>query len=272
MANAALSLGVFDSGVGGLSVLREIRHHLPKASLIYVADTAYAPYGERSSLEIIERSLKITDFLVKRGVDAIVIACNTASVHAAKTIRSRYALPVIAIEPAIKPAALASQSKVIAVLATTQTIYSDNVAQLTASYGKEVKILLQPCPGLVEHIENGDLRSPELRSKLSDYLCPLLEQGADTLVLGCTHYPFLESMLVELAGPQVRIIDPAPAVVRELLRRLQLIKRLPPQETANLDDLQTGEDLFLSSAATPSLEETMAKLLKRKIELRSLEI
>jgi glutamate racemase len=271
VAKALVKVGIFDSGIGGLSVLREIRLAMPKAELIYVADSAHAPYGDQSASYIIERSLQITDFLVAQAVDAIVIACNTASVLAAKAIRARCQIPVIAIEPAIKPAASASQSKVIAVLATTQTIASENVSNLVASYGKDIRILLQACPGLVEYIEHGDLNSSALRLKLNAYLSPLIEQGADTIVLGCTHYPFLAPLLKELGGAKVQLIDPAPAVARELVRRLGM--HLKSGESASADAEVDGyTEAFYSSSASSSLKRVIERLLQRSVELRALPI
>jgi glutamate racemase len=268
---ALVKVGIFDSGIGGLSVLREIRLALPKAELIYVADSAHAPYGEQSASFIIERSLQICDFLAAQAVDAIVIACNTASAHAAKAIRARCQIPVIAIEPAIKPAASASQSKVIAVLATTQTIASENVSNLVASYGRDIRVLLQACPGLVEYIEHGDLNSSALRLKLNAYLAPLIEQGADTIVLGCTHYPFLAPLLKELAGAKVQLIDPAPAVARELVRRLS--QRFKSDASSiSASEVGGSRETFYSSAASSSLKAVIESLLDRSVELRSLPI
>ncbi len=271
MAKALVKVGIFDSGMGGLSVFREIRLALPSAELIYVADSAHAPYGDQSASFIIARSLQMTDFLLAQEVNAIVIACNTASVLAVKAIRSRCQIPVIAIEPAIKPAASLSQSKTIAVLATSQTIVSENVTKLLASYGQNVRILLQACPGLVEYIERGDLNSNALRLKLNSFIAPLLEQGADTIVLGCTHYPFLVPLLKELAGPNVRLLDPAPAVARELVRRLSAHLNADPN--ANAHGAEDGyKETFYSSSASCALQTVMQGLLQHGVELHSLPI
>jgi glutamate racemase len=273
VASSPLKVGIFDSGVGGLSVWREIRRELPNAELVYVADTAHAPYGDRSAAYITERCLQIRDFLLAQNVNAIVIACNTASVHSAAAIRARCAVPVIAIEPAIKPASMTSQSKVIAVLATSQTLASENVAKLVATYGDSVKILLQACPGLVEHIELGDTSSDSLRLKLSSFIAPLLDQDADTIVLGCTHYPFLTPLLMQITGPKVSLIDPAPAVARELARRLktngQTISRQIEDSAANQNSALGGET-FYSSAANAALKIVIERLLNRTVELKAL--
>jgi len=214
-------IGVFDSGVGGLSVLREIRRELPGEHLLYVADSRYAPYGEQSEEVIARRALAITTFLVGQSAKAIVVACNTATGVAVDTLRSRFSVPVVAMEPAVKPAAQLSRSAVVGVLATSQTLSGPKFSKLLDAYGAHVKILLQPCPGLVEQVEKGDLSSQATRSLVERYVVPLLEQGADTLVLGCTHYPFVTPVIQAVAGPSVAIIDPSAAVARELGRRLQ---------------------------------------------------
>jgi glutamate racemase len=213
-------VGIFDSGVGGLSVLREIRRYLPAENLIYVADSGYAPYGNRSAGFIQNRASAIASFLLDERVKAIVVACNTVTVVAVNRLRSWCPVPIIAMEPAIKPAASTTRTGVIGVLATTQTIASPSVSRLIAMYGNKVEVLLQPCPGLVEQVERAELATMSTRSLLTDYLSPLLDKGADTIVLGCTHYPFLGQMIREVAGPDIAIIDPAAPVARELSRQL----------------------------------------------------
>ncbi|HEY5763887.1 MAG TPA: glutamate racemase [Rhodocyclaceae bacterium] len=213
-------IGVFDSGVGGLSVLRAIRRELPHENLIYIADSAHAPYGDRDRDYVEARAMALLDYLSKAGAKAVVVACNTATVIAAERLRASYALPIIAMEPAIKPAASCTRSKVIGVLATTQTLASPSVARLCERHGDGISILLQPCPGLVEQIERGNIAGDATRVLLTNYLSPLLAAGADTLVLGCTHYLFLEPLIRELAGPEVAVVDSSAAVARELRRRL----------------------------------------------------
>ncbi|WP_020484478.1 glutamate racemase [Methylomonas sp. MK1] len=214
-------IGVFDSGVGGLSVLRAIRAELPREDLLYVADSGYAPYGDRDADFIADRATTITELLLDAGVKAIVVACNTATVVAIEKLRAWCPVPVVAMEPAIKPAAQTTQSGVVGVLATSRTLASPSVARLCAAYGKDIEILLQPCPGLVEQVEKAQLHSEATRELLVGYLSPLLRAGADTIVLGCTHYPFLVTLISEIVGPDVAIIDPATAVAKELARRLQ---------------------------------------------------
>lgn len=213
-------IGVFDSGVGGLSVLREIRRQLPQEDLVYVADSGYAPYGDRSPEFIEARVTAIAGFLLQAGARAVVMACNTATVTAVQALRAWCPVPIVAIEPAIKPAVSLTRSGVVGVLATQRTVASSSVARLCERYGEGRRILLQACPGLVEQVERADLDGPATMALLRRYVLPLLEQGADTLVLGCTHYPFLADAIRTLAGPGVTIVDPAAAVARELCRRL----------------------------------------------------
>ena len=213
-------VGVFDSGMGGLSVLREIRKALPGEDLLYVADSGHAPYGDRSRDFIEGRVGAIVDFFLGRQVKAIVLACNTATGVAVEGLRARCPVPVVAIEPAIKPAAGITKSGVVGVLATRQTIASARVSRLVALYGNSIRVLLQPCPGLVEQVERAELASAETLALVAGYVTPLLEKSADTIVLGCTHYPFLKPLIQAVAGPGVALIDPAAAVARELARRL----------------------------------------------------
>ena len=200
-------IGVFDSGLGGLSVLAEIHQLLPLENLIYVGDSANAPYGNRSEEFVRERSQKITDFLLDQGVKAIVIACNTATAEAAWLIRETIDVPVIGLEPAIKPAAQLSKSGIIGVLATQRTINSERLLGLTERYAKDKKVLAQACPGLVEQVEACDLESETTVAILNKYIQPLIEQGADALILGCTHYPFLLPAIRKIVGDKIEILE-----------------------------------------------------------------
>jgi glutamate racemase len=256
-------IGVFDSGVGGLSVLREIRRELPGENLIYVADSGHAPYGDKSTEFIEARSITIIEFLISQGAKAIVVACNTATGVAIKTLRAKFHIPIIAMEPAIKPAAAHTKSGVIGVLATSRTIASDNFSKLHERFGAEVKILMQACPGLVEQVETGDLAGDETRALIEQYVLPLLEQEADTLVLGCTHYPFLAPLMQEVAGPTVTIIDPSAAIARELRRRLT---------NSNLfsSNSEAGTELFWTSAVTDVAQSVITQLWQAEVEVQRL--
>ena len=226
MAQSA-PIGIFDSGIGGLSVLRHIHQDLPLEDLLYFADSAYAPYGDRSEAEISARSLAVTGFLLQQGAKALVVACNTATTAAIKAIRNAYpALQVIGIEPGLKPAAAQSRSKIVGVLATKATLQSARLLALQQQIGEAsgVHFELQACVGLVDQIEKGELRSPQTALLLRRYIAPLIAQGADTLVLGCTHYPFvrplIEEIVAELASGPVTIIDTGAAVSRQLTKVL----------------------------------------------------
>jgi glutamate racemase len=227
--NASRTIGIFDSGVGGLSVLRHIRAALPNAHLIYVADSGHVPYGDKSPEYIEQRSLAITQFLVEQGAEAIVVACNTATAAAAATLRTRYSLPIVAMEPAVKPAVAATRNGVVGVLATIGTLESARFAALLEKYAGDVKIVTQGCPGLVDQVERGDLGGAETRALVERYTAPLLARGADTLILGCTHYPFLAPLIRKVAGENVALIDTGAAVARELKRRVE--NELLPQAT-----------------------------------------
>ncbi|MEC5387676.1 glutamate racemase [Uliginosibacterium sp. H3] len=214
-------IGVFDSGVGGLSVLREIRARLPHEDLIYCADSGFAPYGSRSPEEIRERSLFLSEFLLKHDCKALVIACNTATAAAADYLRARWpALPIIGMEPAVKPATAATHSGVVGVLATVGTLASARFAALLDTFGSEVEVVTQPCPGLMECVERGELESPATRALLTSYVEPLMQADADVVVLGCTHYVFLRPLVQSLVGHAVKLIDTGAAVAAQLERKL----------------------------------------------------
>ena len=213
-------IGIFDSGVGGLSVLGHIHRRLPNENLCYFADSAYMPYGNKSPMEIEARSLRIAEFLLSRGAKALVVACNTATAAAVQVLRETVNVPVIGMEPAIKPAVHGSVAGVVGVLATSGTISSDKFNRLMQRFTEHAALVVQPCPGLVEHIEAGELDSPQIREMLGQYLKPLLDKGADTVVLGCTHYPFVLPLIREMVGNDIQIIDTGAAIAREVERQL----------------------------------------------------
>jgi glutamate racemase len=226
-AAADAPVGIFDSGVGGLSVLRHIHAQLPLENLAYFADSAFAPYGGKPEAEVVERTLAIAGFLASQRCKALVIACNTATAAAVTAVRGRYPLlPVVGVEPGLKPAALCSASRVVGVLATERTLASKRFQALEAQLGAAtgVRFVTQACSGLADQVEKGELRSPATAALVRRYVEPLLAQGADTLVLGCTHYPFLlpliEASARHVAGREVNIIDTGEAVARQLRRML----------------------------------------------------
>lgn len=210
-------IGIFDSGSGGLSVLREALKILPREKYVYFADNAFCPYGEKTPEFIRERGRAITDFLLDMGAEIIVVACNTATAAAIATLRAEYPNKFIGMEPAVKPAALSSESGVIGVLATAGTLKGSKYLTTKGLYEDDVRIAERVGKGFVELVERGVLDGPEAEEVVRESLQPLLDEGADRIVLGCTHYPFLREVIERIAGPSVQVIDPAPAVVRHLL-------------------------------------------------------
>ncbi|MDX5373667.1 MAG: glutamate racemase [Pseudomonadaceae bacterium] len=257
-------IGVFDSGVGGLSVLREIRARLPHESLLYVADSGHVPYGEKSAEFIRERSQHIAEFLLGQGAKALVLACNTATAAAVAELRERYPeLPIVGMEPAVKPAAAATRSGVVGVLATTGTLKSAKFAALLDRFASDVRVITQPCPGLVEQIEAGELDGPRTRELLRGWVEPLLAEGCDTLILGCTHYPFIKPLLRELVPGSVSLVDTGAAVARhleQLLAERGLLNRAGGQ----------GPARFWSSGAVARLQAVLPVLWGEAFTVRPL--
>ena len=219
-------IGIFDSGVGGLSVWRELIKILPNNDFIYFSDSAYCPYGPRPQEEIIERASKITEFLISQCVDIIVVACNTATAAAIESLRERYSLSFVGMEPAVKPAALHSKTGVIGVLATKGTFNGKLYSRTLQKFASDLRVVEQVGYGLVELVEAGKTSGEETSKVLEKYILPMVAAGADHIVLGCTHYPFLKEEIQKIAGNNVIIIDPAPAVARhtyELLFERNLI-------------------------------------------------
>lgn len=248
-------IGLFDSGVGGLTVARHIQHELPAERLLYIADSAYAPYGTKTAAEVEERAVTLSGYLLRRRVKALVVACNTATAAAIVRLRSLYNIPIIGMEPAVKPAVAMTRSGIIGVLATAGTLNSDKFTRLQAEFGRGIKIITQACPGLVELVENGDLDGMETRRLAADYLGNLITRGADTIVLGCTHYPFLLPLFAQIGGPDVRILDTGIPVAKEVRRQLELRKLIAqPGKTGNLEIFSTG-NIEISRKITSSLLE-----------------
>jgi glutamate racemase len=212
------AIALFDSGLGGLSVLREVRRLLPRHDLLYLADTAYCPYGPRPPAVVRARSLAIGRWLVGQGAGLLVVACNTASSAALELLRAELPIPVVGMEPGLKPAAAITRSGRVGVLATTNTLSGSRFATLVERYAAAVEVITQPCPGLVEQVERGDLEGPTTRALVERYVAPLLAHRADVLVLGCTHYPFLRPVIADVAGPSVAIVDTGPAVAEQVAR------------------------------------------------------
>lgn len=219
-ADARMPVGVFDSGLGGLSVLRAIRTLLPAEPVVYAADSRYAPYGDRDDDFITDRTLAIGQWLVSQGAKVLVVACNTATAQSIAVVREKLPIPLVGVEPGIKPAALQSKTRVAGVLATQVTLRSARFQGLLERYAADCRFLCQPGHGLVQAIERCDIDSAELRALLQSYLQPMLDAGADTLVLGCTHYPFLDAAIRDIVGDRLELIDTSIAIARQLERVL----------------------------------------------------
>lgn len=244
-STAAVRVGVFDSGVGGLSVLRALRKHLPAAHLMYVADSAYAPYGERSDAEIIARTDKISSFLRASGAQLLVVACNTATAAAVQHLREMHpSWPIVGVEPGLKPATQITRNGRIGVMATSGTLRSEKFQRLMAQHGSDVFVHLQACPGLALAIEHGNLQSAELQSLIDRYCAALTEQGVDTVVLGCTHYPFVRPQLQTALGPGVQIIDTAEPVARRTVKLVDELGVSNPDALAPAPSKPSKTDLW----------------------------
>ena len=209
-------IGVIDSGVGGISVLKCIRAHLPHENLIYVADSKFAPYGEKANEEITRRVLTAFDFLNKQEVKSVVVACNTATAASIQIVRDKFNYPIIGMEPAVKPASLMSKNKVVGVLATSGTLLSAKFSALLEHHGNDIHFITQPCFGLVELVEKGDLGSSALNALLKKYIDHLLKEDIDTLVLGCTHYSFIKPAIQKLMPDHIKIVETGDAVANYL--------------------------------------------------------
>lgn len=243
--------------------MREIRSLLPHEDLFYVADSGAAPYGDRPEAVVRERVSAIADFLVATGVKMLVVACNTATAVAVEMLRAKFTLPVVAMEPAVKPAAAVSQTKIIGVLATSRTLASERLARLTDHFGQGVQIVLQPCPGFVEQVERGDIDSPETLALARRHISPLIEKGADTLVLGCTHYPFLSPVIQEVAGPGVTVMDASLPTARHVRRRLQTADLLARRQIP-------GTERFWTSGEPGQVVPVISKLWGKPVHVEPL--
>lgn len=248
-------IGVFDSGVGGLSVLREVRRQLPGEDLIYIADQAHVPYGSRSREEVFSFSEGIVRFLIAKQAKLVIIACNTASAVALADLRRKYpSLPFVGMEPAVKPAAEETSTGVVGVLATPATFQGDLYASTVERFARGVKILQDTCSGLVNQIEAGRITGPETRDILERALQPMLAEGVDEIVMGCTHYPFVIPVIREIVGDGIEVIDPAPAVARQTRRLLKEYDLL--RKTA-----EEGQISFYTTGNPADLDRNLKDLL-----------
>ncbi|MEG6616331.1 glutamate racemase [Peptococcaceae bacterium 1198_IL3148] len=258
-------IGIFDSGVGGLSIAKEIRKLLPHEDLLYFADSAYCPYGEKLPTIIKDRVFAICDFLISKGAKMLVVACNTASIVSLDDIRSYYKIPVIGVEPAVKPAVAATKTGTIGVLATGVTLSGDRFSSLVKRYGDQATVVTQPCPGLVELVEKGQTIGPETEAMLTNYLQPLLNNNADTIVLGCTHYPFLRPLIHKLVGNDITVIDTGEAVARQT-------KRMLVNNDLQNDQTNDGQETIFTSGNVESVQPVVRLLWnKPSLEVKYIE-
>jgi glutamate racemase len=251
-ARSSHSIGIFDSGVGGLTVLRDIVHRLPHQDIVYLADEAHVPYGSRRMGEIRAFSRAIIAFLVGQGAAVVVVACNTASAASLHQLRRWFEIPIVGMEPAVKPATERTRSRHVGVIATPATFQGELFARLLERFAQGTTVHTQVCPGLVERVEAGQLDDPETEALLRACLQPLLDAGVDSLVLGCTHYPFLLPVIERVVGPGVQVIDPAPAVARQAERVLE--------GAGHIQQAGIGRITYFTSGDVPGFEDKLGRL------------
>lgn len=246
-------IGIFDSGVGGLSVAKSIRRRLPNEPLLYIADSLHAPYGNKSTEFVERRSQAIVQHLLDYQAKAIVVACNTATTAVIDKLRRKFSVPIIGVEPGIKPAINKTKTGIIGVMATKHTLASKSFSQLVGRFSGTYQIEVQACSGLVEQIEKPDLNGHQTCTLLKRYLAPLLARGADTIVLGCTHYAFLEPAIKQLVGDEIQIINTSMAIAKETHRRLESEKLLASSDL-------TGDEFFLTSSQKTESSDIFSQL------------
>ncbi|MCK4708949.1 MAG: glutamate racemase [Gammaproteobacteria bacterium] len=257
-------IGVFDSGLGGLSVLKHLKYQLCDHSFIYVADSANAPYGNKSESFILQRCSLISEFLLENRVSLIVIACNTATAVAANNLRLNMGIPVVAIEPALKPASFKTRTGRVGVLATASTLKSSQYNKLLSDYADNIVVYEQAADGLVEQVEAGLLDDEETDRLLNQYLQPMIEKGVDSIVLGCTHYPFLLPAIKNIVGTDIEVIDTGVAVTEQVKRVLSLY--------AGTEKISEQSDQFFSSGDTEHTQKMIKQLLGMQVEVKALPV
>ena len=245
-------IGIFDSGIGGISVWKELYGLMPDSDFIYIGDSAHCPYGRKSADEIIERTKKISEFLIKKNADIIVAACNTATAAAINYLRSYFPVPFVGMEPAIKPAALESKTGVVGVLATAGTFKGSLYLNTLTQFASNIKVMEQTGDGLVELVENGKTSGSEVETLLHKYIDPIMAACADKLVLGCTHYPFLIDAIKKVSGNTLEIINPAPAVALQT-------KKILAANTKNIEN-NSGASLFISTGNIDIMKKLVLKI------------
>ncbi len=257
-------VGVFDSGVGGLSVARQVRDALPAERLLFLADTAWCPYGDREEEVVRERTVACGRWLQDQGVRVLVVACNTASAAALEALREHLSIPVIGLEPAVKPAVAATRNRRVGVMATSGTLRSERFARLVRTYADGVQVLPQPCPGLVDLIEDGHSDDELLARTLDDLTGPLRAAGVDTVVLGCTHYPFVREPIARALGPDVTLLDSGEAIARRTRRVLE--------EMGDATEEGEGGIEFCTTGAPAEVAPVVARLWGSELPVRHVEV
>jgi len=265
LLDITLPIGIIDSGVGGLSIAKCISETLPHEHLIYIADSMHAPYGDKSVDFIQQRIISISQHLLNHPVKALVIACNTATVNAIEQLRAIIDIPIIGVEPAIKPAAQLSTNKKVGLLVTQATAENLRFQALIEQHHNGAEIHIQPCLGLVEIIESGDIDTDECHQLLSRYLSPLLDKGVDTLVLGCTHYPLLQHQIKYIVGEQMTIIETAAPVTLQLCKMLAQAELKAPKH-------QQAKHHFYSSNSSPQQQRLFNQLWQQEVHLNKLPL
>jgi glutamate racemase len=254
ISEATSPIGIFDSGVGGLSVLRAIREDMPVERIIYLGDQAHIPYGPRPMEQIRNFSEAITQFLLEQGVKIVVVACNTASAAALKYLREKFqGVQFVGMEPAVKPAVEHTQTGKVGILATPATFQGALYASVVERFANGVELFQHTCNGLVQQIEAGELNSTRTREILEDALLPMLEKNIDTVVLGCTHYPYVIPLIKQIVGENVRVIDPAPAVARQVRRLLEAGRMVSKASSLGTIKLYTSADPDTLKSMLPTL-------------------
>jgi len=246
-------IGIFDSGLGGLSIAQAVRNILPNEDVVYLADIEYSPYGPKSKTTIAERSERILNFLIEQGCKLIVVACNTATVNSISQLRAACTIPIVGVEPGVKPAALHSESGVIGVLATEQTLKSDSFQRLKASYGNDVRIEERACPDFVTIVESLEHEEQTAAIAAEHYIRPLLDEGCDKIILGCTHFSFLTPAIKQVVEGKADVIDTADAVGKEVQRRLSYHELCSDNNTSGGTTFWTTGDITHTSKSISKL-------------------
>ncbi|MGE5041654.1 MAG: glutamate racemase [Candidatus Levyibacteriota bacterium] len=258
MKDTTKPIGIFDSGVGGLSILSELKKILPYESFIYVADQAYVPYGSKTRAQIVKRSIKITDFLIQKEAKLIVVACNTATISSIQIIRKKFSTPIIGVVPVVKTAAERTKTKKIAVFATPATAKSKQLQKLIRDYAQNVMVCKNGSSGLEKFIEAGEIHNPQITELLNKHLLPLKDGGVDVIALGCTHYPFLKQEMQKIVGDKIQILDSGGAVARHAKRILE--------HNETLSHAKEGKDWYYTTGEANAFSKTIQKLLGKTVE------